>query len=91
VHIRVYQHRGAAFEEVFFGLYLEAFEASVAEHTLFGHFGGHVHGLFGLDDLGRRVYVVEQRIVVGEAFGRKELLGIQSTIRLAELRVALVG
>jgi hypothetical protein len=35
--------------------------------------------------------MIQQRIVVGEAFGRKKLLTVQTAIGFAKLHVALVG
>ncbi len=69
---------------------MKSLEAAVFEHAFFGDIGRHADRLVGSDDACRRMAVIKQRIVVGEAFGTEELLGIQASIRLPELGMTLM-
>ena len=70
---------------------MKSLEAAVFEHAFFGDIGRHADRLVGSDDACWRMAVIKQRIVVGEAFGAEELLGVERSISFSELGVTLMG
>ena len=90
VTIIVHQYRYAALQVIIHRRNLEALQAAVLEHFFLRHLRRHIHLRLRTNDLRGRMTMIQQRIIIAESLRGEQLLAVQTAIRLAELRVALV-
>jgi len=73
MQIAIYQDGFAAGQEIAFRLYFETFKAAVLQHVFFCYNGLHIYRRIRFNNLRGWVIVVQQRIIIAKAFGRKQL------------------
>jgi hypothetical protein len=89
--VRVDEHWFAGTEVIVFWLDMETAQATVLQLLVVNGLGGHAVRVAHLNDLSRRIGMIQQRVIVAEPLCAEQFFMVQRTVWLAELRMALVG
>ena len=71
VTVVIHQNRYATFQKVLRRWNAKTLETSMLQHLFLSHLGSNAYLGLRPYDLGRRMNMVEQRIIIGESFGRE--------------------
>ena len=86
--VAVYQYRFSRLKIVIFRFHVKAFQTPVFQLFVVHGFGRDTIRVAYLDDLRRRVAVVQQRVIIAESFGAEKFFVVKRSVRFPELGMA---